>query len=158
MNFNEFIKNFDVLISSLTGVYIVASVVVWRMGADLGNLKKAQAAAINGIAGELNGKELYDVIQQISEEEPRLLMPPKRNKFFLNVSLLTTLFGIVATFHEPLTKLCPSFEKIIIGEVVLFGCFLLFGFWVIKGEYKYLAVVKDWKPTGNGKKIKIVCS
>ena len=158
MSFDEFIKNFDVLICSLTAGYIGAAVVVWRMGADLGNLKKAQAAAINGIAGELDGKELYDVIQQISEEEPRLLMPPKRNKFFRNVSLLTALFGCVATFHAPLTKLFPAAEKTIIGEVALFVCFLLFGFWVMKGEYEYLAVVKNWKPTGNGKKIKIACS
>lgn len=158
MSLEEFLKGYDLLVSTVTGAYIVAAAVVWRKGADLGNLRGAQETAINGIACKHDGKELVQVIAKITEEEPRLLMPPKRNTFFVKVSLLASLLGIIAVFHASFSQIYPEFASYVNAEVVLFVFVLLLGFWVMAGEYRYLAVITKFQPTGSSKKIQIKCS
>lgn len=155
MTLEEFFKGYDVLVTSVTGAYILGTVYIWRKSADMGNLKLAQDTAIKGIAVNYDGAELVDVISRIQEQDARLLMPPTKNKLFFFVSLLTIVLGAVAVFHASFSKIYPQFISYIYADVGLFILVLLFGFFVMAREYRYLTTINNFRPDGNKKKIQI---
>lgn len=135
----------DTLFTSITGAYLAAAAAVWIKGANLGNLRSSQFAAINGIASKHEGKELVEVIKQITEEDPRLLMPPKRNMLFAYISISVVAFALPAIFHKSLRREYPNLEQILSGAIAFYLGLVAFGFYIMYNEYRYLVAIDNGK-------------
>ena len=79
MTFGNFFNNPNQFVLWISALYIGGYVLVFRASVTLGNRKDAQKSAIYGIAQEFNNIELIHVIEKILKEEPRILMPVKKN-------------------------------------------------------------------------------
>lgn len=161
MTFAEFLGGNNPIVGGGTVLYLGASVVVWRKAADIGNLAKARASALNAISSDAAGRDFVDVIDLIVKQDPKLLMPPGPNKLFLLTSALALFLGTLATFFAPFIKMLPWAEKVIYGEVALFVVVAAFGFYVMAAEYRYLGAVIAWVDqykTKGGTKTQVVLS
>jgi hypothetical protein len=148
--FLDLLTNPDTVICSITGAYLAAATTVWVKGANLGNLKSAQFDAINGIASKYENKQLVEVIQKITEEDPRLLMPPKRNKLLVYISILAVIFSSTAIFHESALKEYPNLEYYLSVAMAFYFGLIAFGFYVMYNEYMYLVAIYGGRQQFNG--------
>lgn len=127
--------------------FFVPTLAKWQ----LGKLKEAQKAAIYGVAEKFDKQELMYVIEQIINENPRILMPVKINWYLHTVSVLFFVADISVMAFEHLVRIMP-FN---LNRTALFtvACVLfVIGFYLIYLQTKYFIDLKRLKEECAGKK------
>lgn len=132
---------------------------------ELGKLSEVQKAAIYGIAQKYDTQELINVVNQINEINPRILMPVKQNWIlhtisilFLCISITTVLLYHIKFLSEFIVKNFEfdTFFSILITIDILF---FIIGLCLVYLESKYLRILKRLNQVysdNRGKKI-IIC-
>lgn len=155
----EFFENPNQFVLWLSAFYIGGYVFVLQRSWQLGNKQEAQKSAIYGIAQKFDEKELIDVIENIINEEPRILMPVKKNWILSLISFLFLVAAFFSAFFEQLAILFPIFLNYGLVPYSLFFVFFIFGLILLGFQYKYLVTIahfKDQHSQKGNKKIRVV--
>lgn len=107
MNIGEFFRSADGVALTITIVYFSAYVshffVRWRVG----NIQEVRKRIMNGIASSVSGKGLIDVIDKIIDENPRILMPPRKNKILHTASIMFLISALITIFYDAWARTIP---------------------------------------------------